>query len=187
MRIWQVIADGLEAIVSLRRGDAGGLHRLEDALVEMGEIGFRMRRPAYLGSLASGLAAHGRLPDALARIEDALAASERGGEVWCRPELLRIKGEILLASAGNAGVPDAARHFRQAMDLAGRQGATMWLLRAATSLAALDDRYGGRADLAAILGGFDEALNTPDLGAAQARLASEAGPGSDAGHPVSLA
>ncbi|MGV7030625.1 ATP-binding protein [Methylobacterium symbioticum] len=187
MRIWRVIADGLEAIMSLRRGDAGGLHRLEDALVEMGEIGFRMRRPAYLGSLASGLAAHGRLPDALARIDAALAASERGGELWCRPELLRIKGEILLASAGDAGMPDAARHFRQAVDLAGRQGAATWHLRAATSLAVLDDRYGGRADLAAILGGFDEALDTPDLRAARARLAGKARPGSEARHPVSLA
>ncbi|RVU19117.1 ATP-binding protein [Methylobacterium oryzihabitans] len=187
MRIWRVIADGLEAIVSIRRGDAGGLHRLEDALVEMGEIGFRMRRPAYLGSLASGLAAHGRLPDALARIDAALSASERGGELWCRPELLRIRGEILLASAGTDGEPDAARHFRQAMELAGSQGAATWRLRAATSLAALDDRYGGRAALAAFVEEFDAALDTPDLRAARARLAGEARPGSDAGWPVSLA
>lgn len=186
MRIWRVIADGLEAIVSLRRGDAGGLHRLEDALVEMGEIGFRMRRPAYLGSLASGLAAHGRPQDALARIDAALAASEHGGEVWCRPELLRIRGEILLASAGNAGEPDAARHFRQAIDLADGQGAAMWRLRAATSLAALDDRYGGRAALTVSLEGFDRALDTPDLRAARARLAAGAGL-VEAGRPVSLA
>ncbi|SFU91079.1 Predicted ATPase [Methylobacterium sp. 174MFSha1.1] len=185
MRIWRVIADGLEAIVSLRRGDAGGLHRLEDALVEMGEIGFRMRRPAYLGSLASGLAAHGRLPDALSRIDAALAAAEQGGEAWCRPELLRIRGEIRLASAGHAGASDAARHFRQAMDLAGRQGAAMWHLRAAMSLAALDERYGGRAALAVILGNFDAALDTPDLRAARARLAGEADIGKDG--PVSLA
>nr|WP_042674962.1 winged helix-turn-helix domain-containing protein [Methylobacterium sp. B34] len=187
MRIWQVIADCLEAIVSLRRGDAGGLHRLEDALVEMGEIGFRMRRPAYLGSLASGLAAHGRLPNALARIDDALAASACGGELWCQPELLRIKGEILLASTGIAGEADAARHFLQAIDLAGSQGAAMWRLRAATSLAALDDRYGGPAALAATLDGFNEGLDTPDLRAARARRAGRGGLGSDAGRPVSLA
>lgn len=197
MRIWRVVADSLEAIVSLRRGDGGGLHRLEDALVEMGEIGFRMRRPAYLGSLASGLAAHGRLPDALARIDAALAASENGGELWCRPELLRIRGEILLASAGNAGELDAARHFLQAIDLADSQGAAMWRLRAATSLAALGDRYGGRAALAVSLDGFDASLDTPDLRAARARLVGEAGLresglgetglGTDAGRPVSLA
>ncbi len=187
MRIWRVIADCLEAIVSIRRGDAGGLHRLDDALVEMGEIGFRMRRPAYLGSLASGLAAHGRLPDALARIDAALAASEHGGELWCRPELLRIRGEILLAFAGTASEPDAARHFLEAIDLAAGQGAVMWHLRAATSLAALDDRYGGRAALAAVAGRFDDGLDTPDLRAARARRAGRAGSGNDAVRPVSLA
>ncbi|KMO37227.1 hypothetical protein VQ02_13775 [Methylobacterium variabile] len=187
MRIWRVIADCLEAIVSIRRGDAGGLHRLDDALGEMEETGFRMRRPAYLGSLASGLALRGRLPDALARINAALAASESSGELWCRPELLRIRGEALLAASGRTGEPEAVKHFLQALALADRQKAAIWQLRAATSLASLDERYGGRAVLSAMVASFGEGPDTPDHRAARACLAGERGCGRGAGVPVSLA
>jgi predicted ATPase/DNA-binding winged helix-turn-helix (wHTH) protein len=187
MRIWRVITDCLAAIVGLRHGDAGALHHLRDALAEMGETGFRMRRPAYLGSLASGLARHGRHSDALAEIDMALVASDYSGELWCRPELLRIKGEILLASAGSSGETEAAQHMLEALAMAGGQGAKIWQLRAATSLASLDERYGGRAALLPILTSFDQGADTRDVRAARARLAGGTGHDAAASGPVSLA
>ncbi|GGX81003.1 hypothetical protein GJV26_22905 [Massilia dura] len=72
---------------------------------------------------------HGGLltPASLARATDGRAG-------WAAPELLRCWGEQL-ARVGAAR--QAERVFRQALALAGRQGALAWELRAATSLARL--------------------------------------------------
>lgn len=57
------------------------------------------------------------------------------GEVhWCSSEIVRARGELLLAE-GN--IDEAAQHFEQSLALARRQGALMWELRAAMACARL--------------------------------------------------
>ncbi|GJD52748.1 hypothetical protein OPKNFCMD_5515 [Methylobacterium crusticola] len=184
LRIWRSVGDCLGAILLLRRGDAEGLGRLREALDEMEATGFRMRRPAYLGSLASALGAHGQRVEARATIAEALAASDRSGETWCRPELLRIEGRLLAAEARAA---DAEARVREAIELAGRQGALAFALRAATSLAALRRAPDERALLAAIYGRFSEGFDTPDLMAARRCLGDAAVQRDEAAWPVALA
>jgi predicted ATPase len=123
--------------------------------------------------LAHGLGGAGRFESGLATINEALARSVTTGERWCAPELLRIKGELLLSS----GVPDrsaAEQCFRGALELARRQGALGWELRAATSLVELLRTQDGSADAKVVLqtvyDRFTEGFATADLQAARAIL-----------------
>lgn len=175
LRIWHAISDCLAGIHALAQGEPAGLGRLRDGLDDLHKAGVGMRRPAYLGSLASGLGAHGHRADALETIEEALSLSARGGEVWCRPELLRIKGELLVPATG-AGEQESARAcFREAVDLAEQQGASIWVLRSATSLAASDwgsaEAESSHTFLASVLARFTEGFDTPDLTRARSQLA----------------
>jgi predicted ATPase len=90
------------------------------------------------------------------------------------PELLRIKGELVLLQ-GMPGVAAAAEdHFRQALDWARQQGALSWELRAATSLARLlrDQNRSSEAValLAPIYDRVTEGFETNDLKAARALI-----------------
>ena len=79
-------------------------------------------------------------------------------------ELHRLKGELLV-KAGNDDA--AAQSFRDAIELARRQCAKSWELRAATSLARLLASQGqcgeARSMLAEIYGWFTEGFDTADL------------------------
>jgi predicted ATPase len=89
-------------------------------------------------------------------------------------ELLRIKGEIIRSGASPAGDHDAEDWFRRALDLARRQGALSWELRAATSLARLWHRNGRTTEadelLSGVYGRFTEGFDTIDLKTAAAHL-----------------
>ena len=90
------------------------------------------------------------------------------------PEALRIKGEVLLSCKGDTIAADD--HFRRSLDLAHRQGALSWELRAATSLARLWGDQGRSADAVATLkpvyDRFTQGFDTADLVAAK-RLVDE--------------
>ncbi|MGK9166171.1 helix-turn-helix transcriptional regulator [Inquilinus limosus] len=126
------------------------------------EAEFFMRLPAYLGTLAQGLALDGRPAEARSVIEEALGMAERNEELWCLPELLRVKGELL----------QSEEDCRQALDLARRQGALSWELRAATSLAQLRHRSGEISGahelLSSVYDRFTEGYETNDLRTARA-------------------
>ena len=89
-------------------------------------------------------------------------------------ELLRIKGELIIKENGSQAAAKAEEQFLSALDLAQRQGALAWELRAATSLARLLHDRGRFADATALLrpvyGRFTEGLATADLKAANALL-----------------
>ncbi len=90
--------------------------------------------------LLTGLAGLGRYAEAIAMADRALAAADRGGEHWYVAELLRIKGEFLLQETGDNSLPVAEGWFREALQLARKQGALAWELRTAFSLACLKVR-----------------------------------------------
>jgi predicted ATPase len=54
---------------------------------------------------------------------------------WYLAELLRTKGELLLLEGLPTSVETAEECFQQALEVARRQGALSWELRAATNLA----------------------------------------------------
>src|SRR6266478_2128670 len=55
--------------------------------------------------------------------------------MWYLPELIRIKGELLVQQATDRSIDAAENCFTQAMQLACEQGALLWQLRIALSLA----------------------------------------------------
>lgn len=177
---WQVLGLSLEGELLVRCGDTAiGLLRLSTALEKVNQHQLLLRLPALLGALAEGCALAGQISEASAAIEQALAAAERSGIRWCFPDLLRIKGELLLLQAADRVVA-AEDHFWQALDWAQRQGALSWELRAAISLARLLGAQGRSADATALLhpvyDRFTEGFDTADLKAAKALLDAFAEP-----------
>jgi predicted ATPase len=98
------------------------------------------------------------------------------------PESPRSKGQRLKAQGTNPysafRIPqlEAEACFRTAIEIARQQGAKLWELRAATSLARLWRQQGKRAEarhlLAEIYGWFTEGFETADLQEAKALLES---------------
>ena len=98
---------------------------------------------------------------------------ERNGDHLYMPELLRIKGKVLLLLAEPEAEQAEAR-FMQSLDLSRRKGAKAWELRAAIDLAGFlaerDRREEATRLLEAALEGFAEGSETADILAARAKL-----------------
>jgi predicted ATPase len=86
---------------------------------------------------------------------------------WLTPELLRLKGDLLLLQGTSAVADTAEDLFRLALDSARQQESLSWELRAATSLARLLRDRGRSADAIACLrpiyDRFTEGFGTADL------------------------
>jgi predicted ATPase len=106
--------------------------------------------------------------------------ADMGEAGWCQPEIHRAQGEWLLAHGAPGAVAAAEALFQRSLDVARRQDALAWELRAATSLTRLWQRRGrsqdGRALLSGVLQRFTEGHATADLIEAAAVLASVALP-----------
>jgi adenylate cyclase len=113
----------------------------------------------------------GRHDDGLAVVAEALEIVRRERSRFYAPELLRLRGALLVAG-GEEG--DAEASIEEALELARHLGARSLELRAATSLAPLWRRRGaaerGRRLLAPLYASFEEGHDTPDLRAAAALL-----------------
>ena len=111
--------------------------------------------------------------EALVTIEEALAVIEETGERFLEAEVYRTKGELLLAK-GASNVVLAGQAFRTAIEVAHRQKAKSWELRATTSLGRLLAKEGkrdeARAMLADIYNWFTEGFDTADLKDAKSLL-----------------
>src|SRR5260370_5834456 len=106
-----------------------------------------------------------------ALLDEALQIGERTGERQLAAELNRHKGQLLLRQ----GHSDAAGElYRKALSIAAEQGAKLWELRAAASLARLRRDQGrhpeARDRLPPVYGWFTEGFATPDLTDAKALL-----------------
>jgi predicted ATPase len=117
----------------------------------------------------------GRVRQGIAAIDEALEHSERTGERWCVAEFLRTKGELLLMEREQPDATAAEDCFLQAIDVARRQRALSWELRAATSLARLWCEQGrteeARELLLPVYDRFTEGFETVDLKAAKSLVA----------------
>ncbi len=156
------------------RGDLVAAEQwLRSGLERTREVAYYLFYAFFLGQLAEVLGRAGRIEEGLVEIDAALRYANEFESLWCMPELLRIKGNIL----AKQDRPDFAAvydHLTQALDLAHQQGALSWELRAATSLARLLIDQGRSADATALLrpvyDRFTEGFATADLKTAKALL-----------------
>jgi predicted ATPase len=95
-------------------------------------------------------------------------------EQWYVPELLRIKGELMLKDPQHQSASSAEQCFSEALELAKQQGALFWELRNALSLARLwvwqDRKTTARQILKAVYGAFADGVQIADLREAKALL-----------------
>lgn len=172
---WHAEAHCYQAVLKVKRGEtATDGQVLQPAVEELREIKFALRYTSLLGDLAELLGRAGEVGQALARIDEALERSARNQELWCRAELLRIKGELHLLERDAHAAAAAEAHFQEGLALAREQAVPAWALRCATSLARLWRSRGmtaqARALLAPVYEQFTEGFASADLKTARALL-----------------
>jgi predicted ATPase len=171
--IWGNWGRCFAATLLILRGDGvSGPRRLLSSLEESSDTNLHPRFTWFLGHLAEGFRRTGRIAEGSAKINEAITLCERNADGWCLAELLRIKGDLVLsASEPSATAEDL---FRRALDLAHRQGALWWELRAAVSLAGLIKDQGRTSDafscLQPVYDRFTEGFDTVDLKSARMLL-----------------
>jgi predicted ATPase len=124
-----------------------------------------------LTRLAEAWGKTGRVEEGLRVLADALNVAEVTAERWYEAEQHRIRGGLLLMQ-GDESAAEAS--FHRAIEVARRQQARSWELRATTSLCRLWQEQGRREEarqaLAEIYGWFTEGFDTGDLIEAKALL-----------------
>ena len=145
-----------EGIVLMREGIAA--HRAAETW---------QNHPTYLILLAEAMGHTGRIDQALTTLAEAEPAIARTGERYYEAELYHLRGKLLVERSPDDASAEAERCFLQALEIARRQQAKSWELRAATSLARLWQRQRKAIDaerlLAEIHGWFTEGSDTADL------------------------
>jgi predicted ATPase/DNA-binding winged helix-turn-helix (wHTH) protein len=175
LTLWSEFGGRLQAVLAIEGGDldAQDFGRWTPASTRSLSTN---SAAGFIGELAEAFARAGRIAEGLAVVEAGFDQSEAG---WLTPELLRLRGELLLLQSAPAAAETAESLFRQALDEARRQQALSWELRTATSLARLlrkqDRQVEAIACLQPVYDRFTEGFGTADLIAAK-RLLDELSP-----------
>jgi len=173
--IWHSYGQCFHGELLIQRGDLdAGLRLLQAGMAELRQARFVQYYTAFLSILADSLAAADRAADGMEVINQALARSTANEERWCAPELLRVKGELLLRDGHADAVQRAEMLFAASLEQARQQQALAWELRTAASMARLHRRKGrardGRALLEGVYSRFSEGFATADLRNAKSLL-----------------
>ena len=175
LEFWQAFGRCFQSLLDIKRGRlAEGVATLSRALDEYREIKFGVYYGVFLCEFADALARVRRAEEGRRTVDEALARAERNEERWYQPELLRIKGEILLREGLPNALEEAETCFLKSLEWSRRQQTLAWQLRGATSLARLYLKKGrtpkARKILAPVYSGFNQGLETADLKEARALL-----------------
>ena len=92
-----VVGRGLKAALAIRRGDPQTGVESCSTRAELPAAGYGMMAAPFDLSLAEGFAATGRFAESLSVIDDGIRLVEINGDLIYMPELLRVKGVLLLA------------------------------------------------------------------------------------------
>jgi predicted ATPase len=151
-----------EPIPSMHEGLA--LYRTTDAAMWV---------PYFLTLLAEAYGAVSQPETGLRLLAEARTVMDSTQERFYEAEVYRVHGALVLAQAADRH-PLAETCFQHALDIARRQQARSWALRAAVSLSRLWQQHGKRDEarelLVPIYGWFTEGFDTADLQEAKALL-----------------
>ena len=150
-----------------------GARELWHSLARYLQQGNAIFAPLYYGFVADLEAIAGRVDDALASVDAGLKLAKETGERWTDPLLLCSKGKILLQTDPANPTP-GEQAFRSAIETAQQQGSRGFGLRAALSLAKLNQSTGRPAEacsvLALALEGFSPTPEMPEIAEALALM-----------------
>jgi predicted ATPase len=175
---------------AVERHGEDGVRKMLNGIAAHRATGAEFLLPLYLGFLGEAYGQTGAIADGLRSVEESLALINKNDERFFEAELHRLKGQLTLqqwsVASSELSVPaprpltpdpqaEAEACFLKAIDVARRQQAKSWELRATTSLARLWQRQGKRTEarqmLADIYNWFTEGFDTTDLKEAKALLA----------------
>jgi DNA-binding winged helix-turn-helix (wHTH) protein/energy-coupling factor transporter ATP-binding protein EcfA2 len=190
---------GLEYWVALGKIDLGwadaelgdlqhGIEQLQQGVAAYQATGGKLWCPRFLSLLACAFGKAARVEEGLTAITEALTMAELNGETYAMPELLRIKGELLLKNtdpprlgdcpAGDrnklSAILEAQACFSEAVGIAKQQKTRSWELRAYMSMDRLNTLQ-GKADhtqLSNSYASFTEGYETADLKQARTLLSA---------------
>jgi class 3 adenylate cyclase/DNA-binding winged helix-turn-helix (wHTH) protein/tetratricopeptide (TPR) repeat protein len=163
-----------------------GIEQLRQGMTTWWAMGNYLGRPQILARLAEACGKNGQITEGIRVLDEALATIHENAEQQHEADIYRLKGQLLLQQVtrgddeclpprSTASMAEAEAYFRQALDVARRQEAKSWELRAATNLSRLWLQQGKRAAarevLVKVYDWFTEGFDTPDLQEAQALLA----------------
>jgi class 3 adenylate cyclase/predicted ATPase len=167
-------ATGLRGWAMTEHGrNEGGIAQIQEGLALSRARGAELWRPHGLCMLADACRETGRLDEGLGALTEALAAADEYENHHCEAEIHRLKGELLLKQ-NDSNATEAQSCIQRAIEIARKQSAKSWELRATMSLARLLEKQGkrdeARAMLEEIYGWFTEGFDTADLKDAKALL-----------------
>ncbi len=177
--LWGMIFDGRGMADA---GDpAAGIAQMESALGMYRGVGSGMVVPYFLTQLAGAHTMNGDFDRAIERLDDARGLVAQGGEAIAAAEIDRLDAEMRLQRAELGGVPLGGSDLgavelllHRAIATSQQQGARLFELRAATSLAKLLKSQGktgaATAMLEAAINGIPDQMPTRDLDAARQAL-----------------
>jgi len=173
--VWQRLGRCFNGILNLRSGNqSSGLLLIGAAMDELRGAGIAAYCKSTVSEYAECLGRVGEIARAQAEIDEALAQCTGNQELWCFPELLRVKGGLSLLADAN-GHATAESLLKKSLTLARQQSALSWELRSAISLARLHKEQNRAREakqlLARIYGRFTEGFATPDMTTAKLLLA----------------
>jgi tetratricopeptide (TPR) repeat protein len=180
-RLWWAMALCTHGIALVEQGQTeAGMIQIHQGLDAYRKSGSVAATDAFLIDLSQAYATIGQVREGISVLSEALAeigASEH--KTWAA-EAIRLKGEwLLMHHVGKEGAPtdlfvEVESNYHQAIEIARRQQAKSFELRATTSLCRLWQAQGKRAEahvlLAEIYGWFTEGFDTADLIEAKALL-----------------
>jgi len=140
------------------------------------EVRYELAQTWARANLAEGFTRLGRVSAASSLLTEAFAMMNRNGERYAASEISRIRGVLALkqiegrecsAVELQSAQVEAEHAFREAIEIAHRQGAKLYELRAAADLGRLLTRSGRSDEARRILGeiynSFTEGFDAPDL------------------------
>ncbi|HEY45427.1 MAG TPA: AAA family ATPase [Anaerolineae bacterium] len=155
----------LQGVLMVELEVEDGLEYLREGLGIWLATGAELGRSQFLTFLGWGLGLSGETEEGLGAIEEARERMNETGDRMMEAELHRLKGEVLKVQG--ASLEEVKACYDQATEVAQRQGAKLFELRATTDLARLWCEHGREKKalkrLGEIYGGISEGLDTPDL------------------------
>jgi predicted ATPase len=171
---WLAVATILRGWAMAQQGlNEEGIAQMEEGLAAYRATGAEIGRPRWLCWLAQACIESGRLNDGLSVLAEAVADVKKTEGRQYEAEIYRLNGELLLKQ-DHSNAAEAQKCFERAVEIARKQSAKSWELRATMSLARLLASQGKRDEartmLAKIYGWFTEGFDTADLKEAKALL-----------------
>jgi predicted ATPase len=170
---YRVYSQALQGWYLANTGDETGITLLEQGANRLRQTGDRLNLLLLLRLFADASLKIGLVTQALNLVDEALELSHETQIIYDKPELMRIKGEILISLYPHE--PQIAEAwFVRAVESAVQQKSKIWELRAAVSLARMwrkqDKRKEAQQALLEIYGWFSEGFGTADLKEARSLL-----------------